>query len=149
MFARQRSKEQVILTKKQFFIRWGVIDTVYCAFAWLVLAAVSMQTMSLYGNYSDSDLTKFTLTFIGCIAGLIGLIPNCGASVVLTQLYLEGALSFGAMMGGLLVGAGVGLLVLFLVRRDFRKNLCVAGLLYFIGVLAGVLLELTGVGNFI
>ncbi|MCR5476350.1 MAG: arsenic efflux protein [Lachnospiraceae bacterium] len=83
------------------------------------------------------------------LAGIIGLIPNCGASVVLTQLYLEGAMSFGAMMGGLLVGAGVGLLVLFRVRRDLRKNLCVAGLLYLIGVLAGVLLEITGVGNLI
>lgn len=79
------------------------------------------------------------------LAGVVGLIPNCAASVVLTRLYLEGAMSFGACMSGLLVGAGVGLLVLFRANRDRKDNLKVVLLLYGIGVAAGLLLELAGI----
>ncbi len=75
------------------------------------------------------------------LAGIVGLIPNCGASVVLTQLYLQGAMSLGAMMSGLLAGAGVGWLVLFRVNRHKWENLKIIGLLYLIGVLAGIFIE--------
>lgn len=74
------------------------------------------------------------------VAGLVGLIPNCASSVVITQLYLEGAMSFGTMMAGLLVGAGVGVLVLCRVNHDKRENLKIIGLLYVIGVVAGMIL---------
>lgn len=74
------------------------------------------------------------------VAGVVGLIPNCASSVVITQLYLEGAMSFGTMMAGLLVGAGVGVLVLCRVNHDKRENLKVIGLLYVIGVVAGMIL---------
>ena len=76
------------------------------------------------------------------IAGLIGLIPNCAASVVITQLYLEGALSFGGMMSGLLVGAGIGLLVLFKINGNMKKNFQIVGILYGFGVIFGILIEL-------
>ena len=76
---------------------------------------------------------------------MIGLIPNCAASVVITQLYLEGLLSAGPMMAGLLVSAGVGLLVLFKVNDHPRENLKILGLLYAIGVVSGLLIELFGI----
>lgn len=76
------------------------------------------------------------------LAGLVGLIPNCAASVVLTRLYLEGGMSFAACMAGLLVGAGVGLLILFKANRDKKENLKILLLLYGISVAAGILLEL-------
>lgn len=76
------------------------------------------------------------------LAALIGLIPNCGASVALTQLYLAGMMSFGQMMTGLLVGAGVGLLVLFRTNHHhLRENVKITVLLYCIGVFWGLLLE--------
>lgn len=75
------------------------------------------------------------------IAGIVGLIPNCASSVVITQLYLEGLISFGAMMSGVLVGAGIGLLVLFRVNEDKKECLKVLGILYVIGVAAGMALE--------
>lgn len=82
---------------------------------------------------------------IGCmLAGVIGLIPNCAASVVLTQLYLEGMLSAGSMIAGLLVGAGVGLLVLFRVNENLKENLKITVLLYGIGVVSGILIETAG-----
>lgn len=76
------------------------------------------------------------------IAGLVGLIPNCASSVVLTQLYLEGVMSLGAMMSGLLAGAGVGLLVLFRVNDNLKENIRITALLYGIGVVSGILIEL-------
>lgn len=83
------------------------------------------------------------------VAGLIGLIPNCAASVVITQLYLEGALSFGAMMSGLLVGAGIGLVVLFRMNENKIRNLEIVGILYVAGVIFGILIELFDVAGLI
>ncbi|MBD5540797.1 MAG: arsenic efflux protein [Lachnospiraceae bacterium] len=80
------------------------------------------------------------------LTGIIGLIPNCAASVMITSLYLEGLISFGAMMAGLLVGAGVGLLVLCRVNEDVKDNLLVIGLLYVCGILGGIIIEILGIG---
>lgn len=78
------------------------------------------------------------------VAGLVGLIPNCASSVVITQLYLEGMLGAGAMMAGLLVGAGVGTLILFRVNDDIKENIKIVVLLYGIGTLAGIIIETAG-----
>ena len=79
------------------------------------------------------------------IAALVGLIPNCASSVVITELYLQGILGAGQMMAGLLVGAGVGILVLFRTNRSLKENLKVTAALYAAGVAWGLLIELTGV----
>ena len=79
------------------------------------------------------------------LAGLVGLIPNCAASVVVTQLYLDGVLGAGGMLAGLLSGSGVGLLVLLKVNDDWKENMRVVGLLYVIGVAAGIVIELLGI----
>ena len=76
------------------------------------------------------------------IAGMVGLIPNCVSSVAITQLFLKGAMDFGAMMAGLLVNAGVGLMVLFRVNHNKKDTLRIIGILYIIGVAAGIVLEL-------
>lgn len=79
------------------------------------------------------------------LAGFIGLIPNCAVSVAITQLYLNGVLSAGAMLAGLLSGTGAGLLVLVQVNDDGRENLRFVGLLYLIGVLSGIIVEMAGI----
>lgn len=76
------------------------------------------------------------------VAALVGLIPNCAGSVVLTQLYLQKVISFGSAFGGLLTGSGVGLLVLFRVNSDKKENLRILGLLYLIGAVIGMIAEL-------
>ena len=76
------------------------------------------------------------------IAGVVGLIPNCAASVVITQLYLQGAMSAGGLLSGLLVGSGVGLLVLFRMNGNMRDNLKTLAFLYVSGVVCGLLLGL-------
>ncbi|MBR6229158.1 MAG: arsenic efflux protein [Eubacterium sp.] len=80
------------------------------------------------------------------LAGLVGLIPNCAASVVLTELYLDGVIGAGPMMSGLLVSAGVGILVLCrLNRRHWKQNLGIIGYLYVIGVICGLVIDALGV----
>ena len=79
------------------------------------------------------------------LAGLIGLIPNCAASVAITTMYLDGAMSAGAMMSGLMVGAGVGILVLFRTNRSRRESVKIIAILYAAGVVGGLLTTLSGV----
>ena len=79
------------------------------------------------------------------ISGLIGLIPNCGASVLLTQMYLHGVLPASHLIAGLLDGAGVGLLILFRVNPDQKENLRITLLLYLLAVVFGMLIHLLGI----
>lgn len=107
----------------------------------LLISAVLNIAIGLMGT---EVLAEFVLNkpVIGeLLAGLIGLIPNCAASVVITQLYLDGVLQIGTMMAGLLVGAGVGLLVLFRVNDNKKENIKIVGLLYGIGVVAGIIIN--------
>lgn len=78
------------------------------------------------------------------IAALVGLIPNCGASVALTELFLDGTLAAGSMVAGLLVSGGVGLLVLWRTNADLRQNAAVTGVVYAVGVAVGLLVGATG-----
>ena len=78
------------------------------------------------------------------IAGLLGLIPNCAASVIITQMFLDNVISVSTMISGLLVGAGVGLAVLFKTNKGIKENIKIVMLLYCIGVVSGILLELIG-----
>lgn len=78
-------------------------------------------------------------------AALVGMIPNCASSVAITQLYLDGVLSAGALTAGLLSGSGVGLLVLFRVNDDQRENFKILVLLYVAGVAGGLLVNCLGI----
>ena len=79
------------------------------------------------------------------LGGIIGLIPNCASSVILTQLYLKSVIPAATMISGLLVGAGVGLIVLFKMNKGIKQNLKITGLLYVIGVVSGIIIQLTGI----
>ena len=77
-------------------------------------------------------------------AALVGLVPNCAASVLIATLWTKGVLSGGAMLAGLLTGAGAGLLVLFRTNRHLRENLQLLTILFATGFLVGTLFDLTG-----
>lgn len=79
------------------------------------------------------------------IAAIVGLIPNCASSVVITQLYVKGVITSGMMMSGLLVNAGVGTLVLIRLNRNFKQNMGIIGSVYGFGVLWGVVIDLLGI----
>ena len=79
------------------------------------------------------------------IVCLIGLIPNCAASIVITECYINGIISSGAMMAGLLVGCGVGLLVLFRSNHSLKENVIITTVLYLAGIFWGFIIEMTGI----
>ena len=76
------------------------------------------------------------------LTALVGLVPNCAVSVLLAQLYVQGAISFGSLFAGLTAGAGVGLAVLWRVNPSWKQNLFITGLLWAVGAAMGMLLQL-------
>lgn len=79
------------------------------------------------------------------LATIIGLIPNCASSVVITGMYLDGLMTFGTMMSGLLSGAGVGILVLLRVNEDRKESIFIILLLSVIGIVTGIVLNVIGI----
>lgn len=124
--------------------RSAVSHTLQITLYILLVAFVLEVILGIVGEEALAGLISDRPVLGPVLAGIVGLIPNCASSVVLTQLYLDlnGAMSFGTMLAGLLVNAGVGLLVLFRVNHDKKDNLKIVGLLYLIGVVSGIVLEL-------
>ncbi|MCR4907207.1 MAG: arsenic efflux protein [Lachnospiraceae bacterium] len=115
-------------------------------FLFLIIVTFCINIAVFFIGEDTIKLLAVGVPFLGAVvSGLIGLIPNCAASVVLTELYLEGILSFGALMSGLMVAAGVGLLVLFRVNDNKKENVRITLILYGIGVISGIIIEAAGV----
>ncbi|MBQ0126329.1 MAG: arsenic efflux protein [Clostridiales bacterium] len=111
----------------------------------LYIFAISLAlniVITLIGEDNLASLFVSVPVVGSLVSGAVGLIPNCAASIVITNLYLEGIITPGVMISGLLVGAGVGLLVLFRANRRPKQNIAIAALLYGIGVFAGILTDL-------
>lgn len=88
-----------------------------------------------------SDLLKENSILAPFISSLVGLIPNCGASVIITELYINNYITFGSMIAGLLTGAGSSLIVLFKANKNFKENIAIVCLLYFIGAISGIIIN--------
>ena len=86
----------------------------------------------------------FGLMFKINISSIIGMIPNCAASVILTELYIAKSISFGSIIAGLSSGAGIGLVVLFKENKNLKENIKILGIVYLIGVLVGILFDVIG-----
>jgi hypothetical protein len=78
------------------------------------------------------------------LASLIGLVPNCFASVLLAELYAKGSISFGALVAGLCAGGGLGILVLLKENGDFKDTVFVIGLLLTVSIVSGIIIQLAG-----
>lgn len=114
----------------------------------LYIMVISLALNLLIGWIGEDVLGSLFLNrpVVGeLVAALLGMIPNCASSVAITQLYLNGVLSAGAMIAGLLSGSGVGLLVLFRVNDDHWENCRILGLLYGIGVAGGIAVNWLGI----
>ena len=81
-------------------------------------------------------------SWVVLLSALIGLIPNCAGSIIVTELYLSGLLSFGSMMAGLLTGSGIGWLLLVKNNKNYKENAIILVIIYIVGVIFGGILNL-------
>ncbi len=111
----------------------------------LFIFIITLIINTIFTLLGDNYLSKILLnnsTLSSFITSLIGLIPNCAASVILTELYLNSTISLGALIGGLLTSSGSSLLVLIKNNKNKKENLSIILLLYALGVLSGIIIEL-------
>lgn len=106
-----------------------------------LISFVLNLAFSYLGEDVISNILMKDSIFGSFLTSLLGLIPNCFSSVLITQLYLKNTISFASMIGGLLTGSGVALLVLFRVNKDKKENFRILLLLYLIGALTGLLIS--------
>ncbi len=111
-------------------------------FAFLFAANFALgYIIELVGEAKLQEIMLTESIFQPLLTALIGLIPNCAPSVILAELYIEGAISLGSVISGLCTGAGVGLIVLFRVNRGVKSNLGIVALLYVIGAASGIAIQ--------
>ncbi len=112
----------------------------------IFLITLGLNLLFFFLGEEKIDALVASSPVLGLIVScLIGLIPNCGASVLLTQMYLHGVIPVAYMIAGLLDGAGMGLLILFRINPGLKENLKITALLYGIALLFGGLLTVSGI----
>ena len=111
----------------------------------LIITFVINIIIHLVGEETVGNFVQSNVILGPVLGGIIGLIPNCASSVILTQLYLQNVIPVSTMISGLLVGAGVGLIVLFKMNKGIKQNLKITALLYTIGVLSGIFIQILGI----
>ena len=115
----------------------------------IIILFITSLIINIIFNYVGQDyLSKILLknSILGpFITSLIGLIPNCGASVILTQLYLNNAISLPSLIAGLLTGSGTAIIVLFKENKNIKENIFIVFLLYSLGVISGLILEIINI----
>lgn len=125
----------------------GILKTAFIhtikIFIFLFVATFALTyIIEIFGEDKFSYLLLKNSYLQPFISSLIGLIPNCAASVILTKSFLEGAISFGSLIAGLSSGAGVGLLVLYKRNKNLTENIKITLVLYLIGAFSGLLIQI-------
>lgn len=123
---------------------WVVVNSAYRTFQVVVfIFVVSVLLNALIALVGEDALASFlsgNAVVATLVSGLVGLVPNCAASVVLTQLYIDGVLGFAPMIAGTLVAGGAGYLVLFRMNGNMRENAAIVGIVYVLGVCVGLVM---------
>ena len=131
------------------FVLSALKHTVYITVFLLIFTFVLNLGIELIGEENIKSLVLDRPVLGSVLAALVGLIPNCASSVALTSLFVDGVLSSGALLSGLMVNAGIGLAILFRNNRPLKDSLRVVGILFGISVLCGVLIDVTPLGAWI
>jgi len=126
-------------------LRSAIHHTLRVIFFIFIVSLLLNFVIEYFGEEILAKLLLKNSIFAPVLAGVVGLIPNCASSVIITEMYLSKAISFGSCLSGLLVGSGVGMLILFKVNRPMKKNIFIAFLVFLIGVSFGVIADLIGI----
>ena len=128
--------------EKENIFKAALTHTLKTIFFIMIVSFVLNIIMQYLGNEYIEKIFMKNSIFSPFISSVVGLIPNCSASVILTELYLRGAINLSSAVSGLLTGSGVALLVLFKSNRNIRENLMILSLIYLIGAFSGIVIEL-------
>lgn len=123
-------------------IKSSIIHTAKTWFYLLIITFIINIIFEYVGNPYLSKIFLKESLLAPFITSIIGLIPTCGSSIMLTELYLKGAISLAAAISGLLTGSGVAILVLFKSNKNTKENLKIVGIVYGIGVLVGIIMQI-------
>ncbi len=119
----------------------SLIHTIHIGL-FILIANLAINLIIYYiGEEQLENLLKNKNIFTYFISSLIGLIPNCASSVVITELYLSELITPGVMLSGLLTGSGIGILLLFKTNKNLKENLTILSIIYFVGVIAGIVVD--------
>jgi hypothetical protein len=123
-------------------IKASLIHTLNITIYIFIITLVINSIIGIVGEETIEIFIKNNVFLGPIIASLIGLIPNCAASVIITNLYIQNVINMASLIAGLLTGAGVGLIVLFRTnKKHLKENLLIMALLYIIGVGSGLVLQ--------
>ena len=111
----------------------------------VIITFIINMIVYFIGEENIANFVQANPVLAPVLASLIGLLPNCASSVILTQLYVQNVIPVSTMIAGLLVGAGVGLAVLFKMNKKLKENIEIVGLLVVIGTLSGIILQMLGI----
>ena len=119
-------------------IKHALKITLFVLFANIIINMV----IYLIGENKLSSLLLNNNLVTYFIASLIGLIPNCASSVIITELYLANLITLGTLLSGLLTGSGLGILLLFRTNKDLKENITILGIVYLVGVIVGLITDI-------
>lgn len=131
------------------FVLSALKHTAYITIFLLLFTFVLNIGIELVGEENIKTVVLNRPVLGSILSAIVGLIPNCASSVVLTSLFMDGVLSSGALLSGLMVNAGVGLAILFRNNRPVKDSLRVVAILFGISVVCGILIDLTPLGAWI
>lgn len=130
---------------KQSIFKSSVKHTLNITLFLFVMTLILNILIHYIGEENIAKLFLKDSIFSPFISSLIGLIPNCASSVIITELYLNSAITFGSMISGLLTGSGIAIMVLFKVNKNKFENIKILSIIYIIGVISGIIIDLLGV----
>lgn len=112
-------------------------------FIYILLISLIINVLIYFIGEENITHIAINIPVLGnLVASIIGVIPNCASSVILTQLYLQNIIPLGCLISGLLVNSGIGMLVLFKVNKNQKENIAILSILLIIGVISGIVIDL-------
>lgn len=120
----------------------SIIHTIKTTIFIFIITLIINTIFYYFGKEYIQNILKNKNTITIFITSIIGLIPNCGPSIIITQLYIDHILTFSTTISGLLASSGIGILILFKNNKNIKENIKIISLLYITSVITGIILEI-------
>ncbi len=110
-------------------------------YVFIIILAITIL-INIIGENSIANIMTKTNILGPFVSSLIGIIPNCASSVIITQLYLKDMITFGSLIAGLLMNSGIGMLILFRLNKNKKENFLILLILFVISIISGIIIDL-------